>query len=284
MILFGSLNKIIIGSVLLALVGGGIAALALSRREPAPELDRLPALVYSRAVDQVVTEVVAPPQTERMMIPPIPRDASEALRTRLAHEVEDRLGFEVMLPKRDETSNDEDLTAMVGALVRSWKEKIIAEWTGEKPEVLLVSRVKELTDDDERLRLVIEWEQQWVASGEPLAGGVVKEEIAKSWFDADYARASISDSSASMRFGIWLAVLVLPGLLLVSTIKKVLREESNSHNALLVLAFAIPASVSAWILTAFGAGWFGGGLTLLAIAASGAYSFLFCTMVEELRR
>lgn len=283
MILVGSLKKWVLGGVLLAIGGAGAGVLLFSRREPLPELGRIPDLVYQRVIDQLVSQVVAPPGTERLLIPPIGRDANEALRARLARETEDRTGLEVMLPKRDESVSD-DLTSVVGAVVRSWKEKIVAEWTGEKPELLIACRVVDLVDDDDRMRLVVEWEQQWLASGEPLSGGTITEEVPRSWANGDYARAAISDSSAALRLGLWLAVLVIPSLFLTRWIRQVLREESNLHNAALVLVFAVPGCVAGWILTGFGAGWLGGGLTLLAVAASGAYSFAYCSMVEELRR
>ena len=66
-------------------------------------------------------------------------------------------------------------------------------------------------------------------------------------------------------------------------IRKVLKEESNLLNAVMLVVFAVPGIVAAWVLTAFGHGWSGTGLTLLAVAASCAYSFGFLTLVEDRR-
>lgn len=278
-----SLKTIIVGTVTLAALGGGLL-LFFGGREPLPELDRLPNLVYTRVVERIASEVQAPAASERLLIPPIARDPQDALRARIARSVEDRRGLEVQVPKREELGAESDVLAVIGAQVRDWKKRIVAEWTGDKPDLVLVASVRELQNDDDRIRLSVEWQQQKMASGEPLAGGELVEEIPKSLFNMDYSRARIADSSGTLRVGIWLAVLIVPPLLLLTFVKRVLREESNLHNALMVLAFAVPGCVAAWILTAFGAGWMGGGLTLLATAVSVAYSFFFCTAVEELRR
>ncbi|MGE3165808.1 MAG: hypothetical protein AB7O52_12960 [Planctomycetota bacterium] len=283
MIFVGSLGKWVVGGVLVAVAAAGGSVLLFSRRDPLPALGRLQDLVYQRVTEQLTSQVVAPPGTERLLIPPIARDATEALRARVGRATEQRTGLTVLLPKRDESVAD-DFSAVVGSTLGSWKSKIVAEWTGEKPELVLACRVVDLVNDDERVRLDVEWEQQWVASGEPLAGGKVTEEVTRSWSNRDYARAAITDSSAALRLGLWLAVLVIPSLLLTRWIRRVLREESNARNAALVLAVALPGCVAGWVLTGFGVGWFGGGLTLLAAAASGGYSFAYCSWIEDLRR
>ena len=54
-------------------------------------------------------------------------------------------------------------------------------------------------------------------------------------------------------------------------------------NALLVLGFALPGALAAWVFTAYGHGYLGGILTLLGVVAAGATSFLFIAILEARR-
>ena len=78
------------------------------------------------------------------------------------------------------------------------------------------------------------------------------------------------------------ALLFLP-FLLVGPIRRVLEEESNLKNGVLILALAVPASSLAWLFTGFGHGWIGGSLSLLGAVVALTYSFLFCTAAENTR-
>ena len=109
------------------------------------------------------------------------------------------------------------------------------------------------------------------------------EELEKSIFSFDYMQLSIESSSRLWRFLSWLLILTIPPMLCVRIIKRVLKEESNLLNAGLVLSFALPGFIAGWILCAFGQGWTGMMFTLLAVAASGVYSFGFLSLVEEAR-
>ena len=95
---------------------------------------------------------------------------------------------------------------------------------------------------------------------------------------------SIAGSSRFWRFLSWTLLLMVPPFLFLPVIRRVLKGDSNLVNAGMLLAFAVPGIIAGWILSAFGQGFVGGSLTLVAMLASAAYAFGFLTLVEHSRR
>ena len=273
------------GSLLVVLASAGGVFYFWGRGEPMPRLETLPELVYGRVTDQIVEDTTIPPGAAHLLLPPFPRDPQDALRRRLAERFQDRHALEVTLPKRrvELLEGGDDWESLIGAVVADWKQKLIAEWQDDGPDFMVVARVTDYTDDDSSVRLAVDWEKRSL-NGADKAAGNGESEIAKSWFSVDYARFRISEWSGPWRFALWLAAMAAPAFLCAGFIRRVLEQNSNLSNARLVLAFAVPGAVAAWVLTAFGWGWTGGSLALLGTAVAGVYSFFFCTAVENLRR
>lgn len=274
-------------SLLLLIAGAGGTLYYLGRGEPIPQLETLPELVYGRVTDAIVAEVQVPPGASRVLLPPFPRDPQDALRRRVADQLEERRGLDVAVPKRraDLLEGSDEWDALLGAVFQEWKQKIITEWTGDRPDFVVLARVKDYTDNEDVVRLEVDWERRLLdAPDDPSGNGTSVGEIPKSWFEVDYARAQISSWSGSWRFGFWLLAMIAPAFLASGLIRKVLEQNSNLANARMVLVFMLPGALAAFVLSALGWGWTGGALTLLGTAIAGAYSFFFCTAVENLRQ
>lgn len=280
-------RRLLVGGTLLGLVAGGVTLLWLGRRPPVPELARLPDLVHDRVVERIAGDLEVPHHMHRALIPPIPRDPSDALRERLARALEDHARLEVELPPRraDLVGSDPDLGSLLQALASTWQDWLVREWTGESPDLMLVAQVEEFADDEHRVALAVHWQARSVADphGPPLASGQAMAEVAKHWRDPDYLRARILDASPALRFGVWVALLVVPPLVLLGPIRRALVRESNLKNLqLMLLCMTLPA-LGAWVLTGFADTVWGGGLALLGVAAAGGFAYVFLSLIEELR-
>ncbi|MEM7167888.1 MAG: hypothetical protein AAF581_20720 [Planctomycetota bacterium] len=152
-----------LGTGLLVLIAGaGGTFYFMNRGEPIPELETLPELVYARVTDQIVGDVQIPPGATRVVLPPFPRDPKDALRRRVGEQLQQRRGLEVAIPKRraELLAGSGEIDALLGAVFEEWKQKIIVEWTGDRPDFVVLARVKDYADDDERVRLDVDWEQR----------------------------------------------------------------------------------------------------------------------------
>ena len=276
-------------AALLVLIGGTGAYLVIAGRdEPPPPLDPLPELVYGRIVEAIAAAVEIPKGTERILVAPIPGDGQEKLRSRIQNRLGDRTYVEVITEEEGtvQPTTGETL-AQLYERGRAWLLSVpVAAEDKKGIDVLLVTRVDEHVDDDERLRLRVSWQQGVRNSNNELTvgkSGEAGDEVAKSLFDGDYLGIWIADFSVWGRLGLWLALLVGVPLAGLGVIREVLKKESNLANALLIGTVGLPGILTGWLLTAFGQGWTGGGLVLLAVAASLTYSYFFLTLVEESR-
>ncbi|MFQ5653140.1 MAG: hypothetical protein ACE5GW_00230 [Planctomycetota bacterium] len=276
-------KKTIFGGALLLFLGGALWYLFSSGEPEPPSLEPVTELVYERVAARIADEVLLPPEHPTLLLPRIPGDGEDALRRRIQRRLHRRGGVTVLLAAEREP--DGWFADKVAPLVERWLPLFGDERREEDPDLLLAARVKEIRDDEDSLRLVVDWEEgDLTVKDALLARGSAAEEFEKSVFNVEYTRILIDGSSALLRFTVWALILVLPPFLFLGFLRRVLREDSNVVNALLLVGFALPGAIAAWILTAFGSGWTGAALTILAVAVSALYSYGFLTAVEESRQ
>ncbi len=274
-------KKLIFGLLLLG--GLGVAGAALvwhGSKEPPPELPTLVDFVYEQAVNQIVENVTVPTGKNIIGLHDIPGDGNDALRLRLLRKLNRRGGLEALLIQEPESSNYKE---KIIAVLRSWAPESLG---GKKPpeiNVDLYARIVDFQDNDDRVRLEVEWAEGY-SEGALLAKGRPAVELEKSLFSFDYMQLSIGESSRFWRFLSWSLLVMMPPFLFLPVIRRGLKEDSNFVNAGMLLAFAVPGIIAGWVLSAFGQGFVGGGLTLLAMLASATFAFCFLTLVEHSRK
>ena len=256
-------------------------------REPIPELTGLPELVYSRVADEVASQVVIP-DGKTIFVPAFAGDPDNALRARIRECLLDR-GARPLIPMEEMSEGSgwlEDEGDEAESLIDwAWVKSVLTRQKKkeDRSSVVLLGKM-ELTDDDERLRVNLDWIQV-----DHKAKGILKgetsttHEVAKSWFSGDYQKIRISEMSRFFRLALWTLLLIVPAFAGTPVIRRVLKDESNLVNAAMVLAFALPGALAGWVLTAYGSGWWGGTVTLIAVLVSAAFSFMYCTIIEARR-
>ena len=278
--------RILALSALAATGVGGYFYFTSDEAEP-PRLDPVPERVYSRVVDQVAEGIRIPPGSARLLLAPVPGDRGD-LRLRLRDKLRRKSSLDVV--PLEETEEEETLRSTLTALFDRWVGTVVGapepEESKKGTDLLVVAELVELIDAEDRYRLEVRWKEGEIRKKgkvETIETGSASDEIRRSWTDLDYAQISIGQSSRPLRVGMWLAIVLLPPLAFIGPIRKVLEKESNLKNLYMVLALAIPGTIAGWVFSAFGEGWTGGGIALLAAFLSVAYSFAFCTVIEEAR-
>jgi hypothetical protein len=280
-------KKTILGIVLLGGLGTGAVILMSSEKIPIFKLDPLTDLVYARAVDRIVAEVVVPPNKRVITIPKIEGDGMDAFRGRLQKQLNRRGGVEALVPvKNTEKKSSGWLDGKTATLLRSLAADLFTDDDEKEtvPQLILAARIRDFTDQDDRVGLEVEWaEGDLSQEGALLASGIVREEIVKSVFSWDYMQVTIGQSSRFWRFVGWTLVVIAFPLLFLPMIRRVLGGDSNLHNAILLLAFSIPGILAGYVLSAFGQGFTGSSLALIGAAASIVYTYGFISLVEDAR-
>ena len=258
-------------------------------REPIPELTGLPELVYSRVADEVASQVVIPDQ-KIIFVPAfkgVTGDPDNALRARINDRLKD-LGARPLIPMEEMSEGSgwlEEQGAEAESLIDwAWLASVLTKQNKkeDRPSVVLLGKM-ELTDDEERLRVNLDWIQVDQKAKGILKGETSTHEVAKSWFSGDYQKIRISESSRFFRLGLWTLLLIVPALVGTPLMRRVINDESNLANGMMVLAFALPGALAGWVLTAYGSGWWGGTVTLIAVLVSAAFSFVYCTIIDARR-
>ena len=283
MLMLVPFKKTILAIVAVLAVGGGTFWAFSGPSEPWVDLDRATELVYRRVASEVRQRLVVPP--ERVItIPAIEGDIDGAFRGRLLEAVRDS-GSQAYAPQTDSD------------VAQSWLEKAssggfdwdsLTSWLGKKDDaseqgVVLIGRLDKV-DNDERWAAELTWvELDRGAQALLVPETQTRSELVKSWFDGDYQKIRIQESSRWLRLGGWLLLLMLPALAATPLIKQGLKKESNFTNAMMVLMFAFPGTIAGWILTAYGSGWWGGALSFFSAVCALAFSFLYCSLLEAHR-
>lgn len=279
-----SIPRLVIGSAILVGGAAGAAALLSSDLPPATPLEELPDLVHARACERIAAELPEPGVDGRLLLPPLPGDRADALRTRLARAI-DRTGrYEVFLAERP--SPEGWFEAEVLPRLAEWLAELPGVPGGEdRPTRLLDARVAERQDDGEAIAIAVSWRLRDLASeGRPIAAGSAESRIERSLADADYLRWRIGEVPAAGRGLAWAAVLVVPWLLARRIAVEILRKESNGWNAALWTAAAAPGVIAAYVLTAFAAGWGGAALAAVAALAAAVLAYAWLNRLELARR
>ena len=219
-----------------------------------------------------------------MILPPVPGDRNEAIRTRLARAV-DRTGrYEVVVAERPRPEGW--LESEVLPLLEEWLAEVPG-FSGEDdgPGWLLDARVTSRQDDEEALALEVPWKLRDLRQeGRPVATGIAESRIERSLGDADYLRWRIAETSPWGRGVIWLAILFVPWMLGRGLFAEVLRKESNGWNAALWACAAVPGAIAGYVLTAFAAGWGGTVLALGSAVATLVLAYGWLNWLEMGRR
>ena len=122
-------------------------------------------------------------------------------------------------------------------------------------------------------------------SGQAVFGRRYEDRIEPSPVRLAYWRARLADSSKIQRVALWILLALLLPLAAARLIRRVLEEESNTRNALLVLALTAVNGLLAWGLTGF---WLPTGwsvlVVLLAVVTGAMYNYKVATVIDELRR
>lgn len=280
-----SITKLLIGGALLGGIGLG-AVYVFSEDLPSPTaLDDLPDLVYGRVCTAIAEDLPEPTGSGRLILPPVPGDRNEAIRTRLARAI-DRTGrYDVVLAEQPKPEN--------------WFESevlpTLAEWLAEVPGLsrdeddrpgwLLDAKVVDRQDDDEALALSVGWRLRDLGEeGRPVAGSESSDRIEKSLGDRDYLQHRIGEIPVVWRGAIWLVVLILPWVLLRGVSVEVLRKESNGWNAALWAVVAVPGVVAGYVLSAFAAGFGGSVMAILAGLGTFVLAYGWLEWLETTRR
>lgn len=102
-------------------------------------------------------------------------------------------------------------------------------------------------------------------------------------FSPAFIRGTIHESSPWMRIFAWILFVVLLPFLTISVVKRLLRRESNLHNALMLAGYTGVDLLVALILTGFYlSGFLVWVLLFLALSGGCFYNFLAFTKIEEL--
>lgn len=122
-------------------------------------------------------------------------------------------------------------------------------------------------------------------SAEAVFGRRYEDRIERSPARLTYWRARLADSSKIQRVALWILVSLLLPLAAAPLIRRVVEEESNVRNALLVLGLTGVNGLLAWGLTGF---WLASGWSVLvlflALVAGAVYNYQVATVIDELRR
>jgi len=279
-----SLPRLVLGSALL--VGGGAGAVALLSTDlpPATPLAELPDLVHDRASARIASDLPEPGADDRLLLPPLPGDRSDALRTRLARAIDGSGRYEVILA--DRPAPEGWLEAEVLPRLAEWLAEVPGIPAGkERPARLLDAHVSKRQDDDAALAIAVRWRlRDLSADGRTVAAGSAESRVERSLADLDYLRWRIGEIPGALRGAIWVATLVVPWFLARRLAAEVLRRESNGWNAALWAAAALPGVIAAYVLTAFATGWGGASVALLAAAGATVLAYAWLNRLELARR
>ena len=263
--------------LLIAAIGFG---LWWANRDSGPELpglEPIPHWVHNTVARQIADEMVVGAGTRSVAVLPVVGDPTDALRIRIGRTLESERGLEVSYPN-------------VEVAPSTWLEGAIDQWVpvlakaSSRPDAMLVATVARHRDDAEESSLAVDWSQRSVANPDALvSAGTAESQLRKSVVEPEYLRWSILAWGSGSRFLMWLAVgLGLP-ILATRWWMSGLKRESNAVNGALLVLVALPGTLAGWLLTGFGTGAIGAGLTVVAAVAAFAFAFFYLTWVEEAR-
>ncbi len=261
---------------------GGLVYAWWPATEPLPQLAPIPHLVQCRVSNSVARDLALSSDVQVLTLPPIAGDVRDTLRRRIEREVEAQKGVEVVLP--DEATEAPGLiTATLQSLSDHWLPELLQ--ATDRPTAMLVAKVDEWIDDTDRVAMEVDWKLVSVST-EPqqLASGKTTEFIEKSWTDGDYARLTVLSWPRVWRFFAWVILACALPIVGSAIHRRILSRESNTINAVLLGAVALPGIVGAWVLTGFASGLGGATATFVAAALAAAFAYLYLSALEEARR
>ncbi|MEM7263802.1 MAG: hypothetical protein AAF488_17570 [Planctomycetota bacterium] len=263
--------------LLIAAVGFGLWWANRDNGPELPGLEPIPHWVHNTVARQIADEWIVGAGTESVAILPVVGDPTDALRVRIGRTLEAEHGLDVSYPN-------------AAVAPTSWLEGALDQWVpmlasaSSRPEAMLVATVARHRDDRDETSLAVDWSQRSVEEpAQLISAGTAESQLRKSVTEPEYLRWSILAWGSGSRFLMWLAVGL--GLPILATRWWVsgLKRESNAVNGALLLLVALPGTAAGWLLTGFGTGAVGAGLTVVAAATAFAFAFLYLTWVEEAR-
>jgi hypothetical protein len=150
-------------------------------------------------------------------------------------------------------------------------------------DMIVFGEIPEFAVRQDSAALKLELRMAERASGQAIFARSYFESVGGGGLASSYWRARIADSSKGRRIFIWVAFTLLLPLVSFPLIRRLLSEDSNLLNLVLLLAYTIVDMLFALLLTGF---WiptvWTAGILVLALAASGYYNYRIAAMVDRL--